>query len=813
MKRKLVGMLSGAAAVLLLSACASDVGTVNIPTAPTARYIVQGSSADAAESAVEAVGARISHKLPVIRSVGTTLTIRQKAELEELGMRLFLDQALEISSVCSLTSGSVRLESKKLHWTVHNNSASTLTVGAVSVAWPSEDGVLKKIRLDGDDIYTQPLSPPYSQVVSGWHDDARRREIAPGTSEELSLEFDADIDTYQGNYTIFVDFQEGCSLEFVPDSTACRVDGLGYRKLDAKRFEWDLVNTGNSDIHLQSVSVNWPESNQRLTKIKLDGDTPFDGLRDMPVTTVSSGWHSDPNKRLIKAGADRRFKLEFETDIDVDQEAYSVMVEFYEGCKVEFVPDLAGTYSGEKPDKKARITHSANLVSANQLHEEGITGEGVTVAILDTGMWSSGGGKNWLRKDRDGNERVLLAYDATADTEGDVTKAEDKNGHGTHIASVISSTRRARSGNGAVQANGIAPDADLLVVKAFDEDGRGSYLDVIRGIDWIVAHKDTYGVRVLNMSFSAPPRSHYWDDPLNQAVMAAWQAGIVVVASAGNTGPDPMTIGVPGNVPYVITVGAMTDNRTPEDASDDYLATFSSAGPTHEGFLKPELLAPGGRVLGMMNKKSRIPKDHPDFHDGDAYYYMSGTSQAAAVMSGVAALLLDAEPSLTPDQVKCKLMSAARPAANSDGELAYSVFQQGAGLVNAYDAVYATEYDCANIGMDIGLDLAGAQHYGGPANRDADGNYYIMDVDGYLWGRTGVNGYLWSGQYTLSNGYLWGRTGVDGYLWSRPGVDGYLWSGNSFVNGYLWHGVGVDGYLWSGGLNEIASINVWVEQE
>ena len=103
---------------------------------------------------------------------------------------------------------------------------------------------------------------------------------------------------------------------------------------------------------------------------------------------------------------------------------------------------------------------------------------------------------------------------------------------------------------------------------------------MIRGIDWVVANKDAYDIRVLNLSFSAAPRSNYWDDPLSQAVMAAWEAGIVVVASAGNTGPAPLTIGVPGNVPYVVTVGAMTDNYTPADPGDDVLASFSAAGPT-----------------------------------------------------------------------------------------------------------------------------------------------------------------------------------------------------------------------------------------
>ncbi len=113
--------------------------------------------------------------------------------------------------------------------------------------------------------------------------------------------------------------------------------------------------------------------------------------------------------------------------------------------------------------------------------------------------------------------------------------------------------------------NGVAPGADLVSVKAFGASGQGTYSDVIRGIDWVVSNKAAYGTRVLNLSISATPISWYFDDPLAQAAMAAWQAGIVVVTSAGNGGPSPMSIGVPGNVPYVITAGAMSDALTPGD--------------------------------------------------------------------------------------------------------------------------------------------------------------------------------------------------------------------------------------------------------
>lgn len=166
-------------------------------------------------------------------------------------------------------------------------------------------------------------------------------------------------------------------------------------------------------------------------------------------------------------------------------------------------------------------------------------------------MWNNGS----VSKDTSGQVRILGGYNAITN-EANVDKANDDNGHGTHISSLVLNSELGSAG----EYNGVAPDARLVVVRNFDANGNGSYLDVIRGLDWIVANKDVFDIRVLNLSFSATPRSQYWEDPLNQAVMRAWQAGIVVIASAGNGGPDAMSIGVPGNVPYVITVVAMSDN-------------------------------------------------------------------------------------------------------------------------------------------------------------------------------------------------------------------------------------------------------------
>jgi subtilisin family serine protease len=228
--------------------------------------------------------------------------------------------------------------------------------------------------------------------------------------------------------------------------------------------------------------------------------------------------------------------------------------------------------------------------------------------------------------------------------------------------------------------------------------------------------------------------------------MAAWNAGIVVVAAAGNSGPDAMTIGVPGNTPYVITVGSMSNNGTPNQPSDDFLAPFSSTGPTHEGFVKPDIVAPGAKLVGLAPPTSFLAAQFPAQVMKTGHFYMSGTSQSAAVISGVVALALQVNPLWTPDEVKCKVMSSGRTAVKPDGSLAYSIFQQGAGLVDAPTAVlYSNATGCANVGMDITADLAGTQHYGGPANRDADGNFYIMDVrNGENFGAVNADGYLWN---------------------------------------------------------------------
>ena len=447
-------------------------------------------------------------------------------------------------------------------------------------------------------------------------------------------------------------------------------------------------------------------------------------------------------------------------------------------------------------------------IDADSAHAARNFGDGVTIGFLDTGLDQLQGTSSGLGLSTDlyGRDKFWGTYDAINNSISNYSNEES--GHGTHVASIAGNADYDVYGN----LYGVAPNASLVGIKAFDAEGKATYADVIRGIDWALQVKDQINLRVLNMSFSGPVRSYYWEDPLNQAVMKAWQAGIVVIASAGNNGPDPMTIGVPGNVPYVITVGAMTDNYTESNATDDKLATFSAAGPTFEGFVKPEIVAPGGHLAGLMAFDTQIVQEHPEFHDGGRYFEMSGTSQAAGVVSGVAALILSQDPSLTPDEVKCRLMDSAHAAFNDKGELAYSVFQQGSGVVNAADALASTATACANQALDIAQDIEGNDHFFGPANINNDGNFYVEGLgDEYVWRFDDSNldgdSLIWRMNFA-ENALDWRNT---------ASTDSLIWRMNIETDSLIWRmSVESDSLIWRMSVADSTTgidVNNWVEQQ
>ena len=456
---------------------------------------------------------------------------------------------------------------------------------------------------------------------------------------------------------------------------------------------------------------------------------------------------------------------------------------------------------------KTPVTDYPDVTGADFVWQQGVTGQGVTVAIVDTGIDAQ------LLKLQGNKNHKLLGWVDFIDGKNNPT---DPNGHGTHIAGIISNAEIGSDH----EWNGIAPDVNLVAVRVLDKTGVGTYESVINGIQWVVEHQSEYNIKVLNLSLCALVQSPYWADPLNQAVMHAWDAGITVVVSAGNSGPGPLSISVPGNVPYVITVGAFTDHFTPDDWSDDTVTPFSSAGPTLDNFVKPDVVAPGAHMVSTMSSSSYIARQHDANRLDNRYFSMAGTSQAAAVVSGISALILSNNPGLSPDQVKYQIMFTALPWVNKDGsDVPYSIWQQGTGRVNAYDAVFQNLGGSANQGMDIQADLAGNTHYEGYTYFDEEtgtfrlGGEYGSLIDTSLGAWSGRLG-IWSGSYygSWASGLgAWsGRLGIwSGGLGVWSGRLG-AWSGRLGA----WSGkLGVwSGSLgtWSGGYSAWADkLGVW----
>jgi subtilisin family serine protease len=441
---------------------------------------------------------------------------------------------------------------------------------------------------------------------------------------------------------------------------------------------------------------------------------------------------------------------------------------------------------GEKSEKRkgedpAPATDYPDVVGADVAWEAGVAGRGVTVAVLDTGISRMPGVTSYAN----GRNRLAGWVDFVERSKS----PRDPNGHGTHIAGIIANTEQGADG----EYNGVAPGVRLAGVRVLDKEGFGTYEQVIQGIQWVIENQKKLDIRVINLSLVSSVQSPYWADPLNQAVMRAWKEEITVVVAAGNSGPGAMTISVPGNNPYVITVGAFTDNFTPSDWSDDYLAPFSAAGPTLDGFTKPDILAPGAHMVSTMPGDSYLAKNHSANQVAPDYFSMAGTSQAAAVVSGIAALVISNQPRLEPDEIKFRLMYTSFPWIDLQGENAlYSIWQQGAGRVNAPDAVFGEMDGKANQGLDLKTDLKGKQHYQGYSYYDKDSGQFRLQGEFSSW----AGGYgAWAGGYgAWAGGYgAW----AGGYGAWAGGYGAWAGGYGAWAGGY---GAWAGGYgAWAGG--------------
>lgn len=331
---------------------------------------------------------------------------------------------------------------------------------------------------------------------------------------------------------------------------------------------------------------------------------------------------------------------------------------------------------------------AASVVRAPSAWAAGRTGGGVTVAVVDTGIATVPQLAGRIVPVSDSLGGQADCYDLS----GTGTCA-DQYGHGTFMAGLI-------AGGGAQP--GVAPGARLLSVKIAGPDGSSDVSTVLAALQWVVSFRQRYGIRVLNLSLGTDASQPWRDDPLNYAVERAWNAGIVVVAAAGNNGPSAGTVSRPADDPWVVTAGAVDDHRT-LPPGDDSVPDFSSRGPTREGLAKPDLAAPGGHVLSLRSPGSTLERLFPD-PDPGPYRRGSGTSMSAAVVSGVAALVVGAHPGLGPNQVKYVLTATARQDASTSRSAV------GSGLVDAQVAVSAPPAGSANAGLphatgrgDLGL--------------------------------------------------------------------------------------------------------------
>ena len=305
---------------------------------------------------------------------------------------------------------------------------------------------------------------------------------------------------------------------------------------------------------------------------------------------------------------------------------------------------------------------------AARLHSRGVLGTHrrgtpTRVALIDTGVDTEASTTGDLAG------RVVPVKDphnpsgpqvACVDLSGEAS-CDDHYGHGTFMAGLI-------AGNGAASGgrfSGTAPAAEIVSVKIAGRTGASDVTKVLAGIQWVVSFRERYDIGVLNLSLGTNSRTDPRVDPLNRAVQRAWDSGIVVVAAAGNGGrPEagqPWTVNKPADDPLVLTVGATDDQETP-GTSDDTVPRFSSRGGP--GLAKPDVVAPGAHLVSLRASGSTL--DGVGTKLDATYRRGSGTSMSAAVVSGTVALLREARPTWTPDQVKHALKATARKVALDD---------------------------------------------------------------------------------------------------------------------------------------------------
>ena len=427
------------------------------------------------------------------------------------------------------------------------------------------------------------------------------------------------------------------------------------------------------------------------------------------------------------------------------------------GADIGFDPAL---YDPEKISSS--LYQVAKNIGADEAWKDGYTGAGIDVAVIDSGVAP--------RPEFQG--RLVNGADLSFGS-GDVPDGFDQFGHGTHMAGIIAGRDAAVSSDPetirrSAKRNfvGIAPGARIVNVKVAAPDGAVDVSQVIAGINWVVTHRasDGLNIRVLNLSFGTDGIQGYQIDPLTYAVENAWRNGIVVVVSAGNDGYGSSSLNNPAYDPFILAVGASDTNGTP-GKSDDFIADFSSRGDRKR---RPDVLAPGRSIVSLRAPGSLVDEIFPGARVNENLFRGSGTSQAAAVVSGAVALLLDEYPNLTPDQVKAALVATGLKLKTRKGEL----LERGMKSIDVHKA--ADKVRDVREGK-----IASVQNFpvatGRGSLEGARGTEHVTDATGtILSGEIDVTGAPWDGR-------AWRAMSWTGRSWRGDGWNGRSWRGTGWL--------------------------------
>jgi serine protease AprX len=342
----------------------------------------------------------------------------------------------------------------------------------------------------------------------------------------------------------------------------------------------------------------------------------------------------------------------------------------------------------------------------------------------------------------------------------------DGRGHGTLVAGIAAGS--------ATRYAGAAPTAPIVSLDVMDDNGMALTSDVIAAADWILQNKAAYNIRVANFSLQSSTPATFAYDPLDQAVEKLWFNDVVVVAAAGNYGDNglPTTVAyAPGNDPFVITVGASDINGTPYTAADDFVAPWSAFGYTLDGFAKPDIGAPGRYIVGPVPATSSMVREHPERVTASGYRWMSGTSFAAPMVSGAAALVLGFHPNWTPDQVKGALMLTAQPTAAG--------MALGVGELNAKAATQVTSPPNPNLALN---QFVGSDGVGGLAFDSA--SWASTATANASWNSASWNSASWSSASWASaswNSASWAQASWSSASWAAASWSSASWAAASWA--------------------------------